>query len=171
MPVAHKPSNLAFEAPWFWKHIYICFALFFALISFSFSDTSIYFLPPVCRRAAGLSPCCWEGGGGSGKECGGWRWFLRPAQPPSTTTTPLYAPHIHNTHYNQYTFPRPAVRVSCSAAAIRPFYIYPTIASCGAGHHCKSNILPLLVESITTRSFKQRIYHYNEAYIYLANNP
>ena len=87
--------------------------------------------------------------------------------------TPFYAPHIHNTHYYQYTFPRPAVRVSCSAAAIRPFYIYPThcILWGRPPLHCNSNILPLLVESITTSSFKQRIYQYNEAHIYLANNP
>ena len=151
----------------------IYFALLFLLISFSFWDIPIYFLPLVCWRAAGLSPCCWEGGGGSGKECGGWRWFLRPAQPPTTTTTPFYAPHIHNTHYYQYTFPRTAVRVYCSAAAIRPFYIYPThcILWGRPPLHCNSNILPLLVESITTSSFKQRIYQYNEAHIYLANNP
>ena len=75
---------------------------------------------------------------------------------PTTTSTPFRA--------LQYVCPVLLLPLDLSTST-------QPIASCGAGHHCKSNILPLLVESITTSSFKQRIYQYNEAHIYLANNP
>ena len=75
---------------------------------------------------------------------------------PTTTSTPFHA--------LQYVCPVLLLPLDLSTST-------QPIASCGAGHHCKSNILPLLVESITTSSFKQRIYQYNEAHIYLANNP
>ena len=148
---------------------YIYFALFFLLISFSFWDISIYFrsvgelqdFPPVVEKE--------EEEVGKNAEAGGDFYALhnpllqplhlstpRTFTTPTTTSTPFHA--------LQYVCPVLLLPLDLSTST-------QPIASCGAGHHCKSNILPLLVESITTSSFKQRIYQYNEAHIYLANNP